>query len=129
MSSITGEGGLFYKHAIKMIKLSVIGTRDFEDGELLEVELNKENIDVMVVGGKAGPDTLCSEYAVARDIPLQVFLPDYRSHGASANYQRNLEMIHHSNRILIFWNGYTQGQFNYLPHIKRKGTSFRTIIY
>lgn len=112
-----------------MIKLSVIGAKDFNDFELLNAELNKENIDVMVTGGKMGADALCREYAIDRDIPIQVFLPDYKKHGKSASYQRNLEMISNSNRVIIFWNYYSNSPFNYIPYIKEKQVGFRTVLY
>ena len=112
-----------------MIKLSVIGTSDFNDFDLLKLELAKEDIDVMVIGGKLGPDELCQEYAIARDIPIQVFLPDYRNYGRAANYERNLEMIRNSNRIILFWNHYSKSPFNYITYIKERQISFRTVIY
>ncbi|MEM9339784.1 MAG: hypothetical protein AAGA66_13695 [Bacteroidota bacterium] len=112
-----------------MTKLSVLGTKDFDDCILLDRELNKMTIDVMVVGGKAGPDLLAQTYAIDRDIPIQVFLPDYKLHGRSANYQRNLEMIRQSSHLIIFWNQRSRTPFTYLPFIKGQKKAFRTVMY
>jgi len=112
-----------------LVKLSVLGTKDFQDYSLLRDELIKEKIDVLVIGGKVGPDQLAQEFALEIDIPTQVFLPDYKKHGKSANYQRNLEMIRNSSRIVIFWNQRSRSPFNYLPFIKEQGKSFRTVVY
>ncbi|MEO1052261.1 MAG: SLOG family protein [Bacteroidota bacterium] len=112
-----------------MVKLSVLGTRDFNDYELLKKELHKEAIDVIVVGGKSGPDILAQEFALEMGIQTQVFLPDYKRHGKSANYQRNLEMIRNSTRIVVFWNKLSESQFNYIPYIKEMKRSFRTVFY
>jgi hypothetical protein len=112
-----------------LIKLSVIGTRDFTNLKLLTAELAKENPSVLVVGGKEGPDQLAQEYGLDMDIPTQVFLPDYPLHGRSANYQRNLEMIRNSNLIIIFWNQQSRSPFNYLPYIKELKKKFRTVLY
>ncbi len=112
-----------------MNKLSVLSTRDFNDYQLLENELQKEIVDVFVVGGKFGADLLTQEFALEMNIPVQVFLPDYRQYGKSANYFRNLEMIENSSRVLIFWDMITRSPFNYMPYIKERRKSFRTVLY
>ncbi|MEQ8240526.1 MAG: hypothetical protein RIA69_15005 [Cyclobacteriaceae bacterium] len=112
-----------------MIKLSVIGTKDFKNLQLLTAEIQKENPEVLVVGGKPGSDQLAQQYGMEMDILTQIFPPDYGLHGRSANYQRNLEMIRNSNRILIFWNQQSKGLFNYLPYIKEQKKKFRTVLY
>ncbi|MEM9895125.1 MAG: SLOG family protein [Bacteroidota bacterium] len=111
------------------MKISVLGTKDFTDYQLLEKELVKEKADVFVVGGKRGPDELAQEYALENDIPTQVFLPDYQKYGRSANYYRNLQMIEHSSKVIIFWNGRSRSHYNYLPHIRKWKRLFRTVIY
>lgn len=96
-----------------------MGTKDFDNYELLKQELIKEHPDLLVVGGKAGPDLLAQEFGLEMDIPTQVFLPDYHLYGRMANYQRNLEMIANSNSIIIFWNERSRSPFNYLSCIKK----------
>jgi len=110
-------------------KVSVIGTKDFSDYQLLCNELNKEKPDVLVVGGKDGADSMAQRYSLEKEIQVQVILPDYKKHGRSANYLRNLEMIDNSTLILIFWNERSKSPFNYLPYIKKYHKLFRTIIY
>jgi hypothetical protein len=110
-------------------KLSVIGTKDFNNYELLYQELEKEQIDVLVIGGKKGPDLMAEDYALNKGIPTQVFLPDYQRFGRSANYERNLEMIRNSTRILVFWNERSRSPFNYLPYIRKCKCSFKSVIY
>ncbi len=112
-----------------MVKLSVIGTRNCTDITLINKELAKEQPDVMVVGGKMGPDQIAEEFAIDHEISLQVILPDYTLHGKSANYMRNLEMINQSTRILIFWDQSSRSPFNYLPYLKADNKSFRTILF
>ena len=112
-----------------MIKLSVFGTADFMDKELFTLEMDKEKMDVLVVGGKKGPDQMAQNYALNNEIQTQVFLPNYRRFGKQANYHRNVEMIRNSHRILIFWNQRSRGLFNYLPIIREERKSFRTVLY
>ncbi|MEM8893099.1 MAG: SLOG family protein [Bacteroidota bacterium] len=112
-----------------MVKLSVIGAKDFDDYKMLADELNKESIDVLVTGGKQGADLLAHEYCLDHEIPMQVILPEYDRHGKSANYKRNLQIIEQSNRIIVFWDYYKKSPFNYLPYVKQLNISFRTVIY
>jgi len=112
-----------------LIKLTVIGTKDFSDYDLLKSELLKEEPDVLVVGGKEGPDALAQKLGLEMDIQTQVFLPDYQQNGRDANYKRNLEMIDNSNRVILFWNERSRSIFNYLPYIKQTKKKYRTIIY
>lgn len=110
-------------------KVSVLGTRDFHDKVLLESELKKEAMDVLVTGGRLGPDLLAAEFAIEHEITQQVILPDYQKDGRSANYFRNRNIIEHSTTVLIFWNERSRSLFNYLPYIKELKKDFRTIIY
>ncbi|MEL7145908.1 MAG: SLOG family protein, partial [Bacteroidota bacterium] len=87
-----------------MNKISVISNPDFQDYNLLKLELQKEKIDVIVVGGRGGADLLAEEYAIEQEVTLQVFLPDYRQYGEEAYLYRNELIIQNSTKIIIFWN-------------------------
>ena len=112
-----------------MIKLSVLGTKDFSDRRLLYEQLVQENFDVLVTSGKAGPDQLAQEFALDFDIPSQVILPDYSEYGSLASKHRNLQMIEQSNRIIVFWDLNKRSTFRYLDIIKERKISFKTVYY
>ena len=112
-----------------MNKISVIGNPDFHDYQLLKYELQQENIDVIVVGGRGGADLLAEEYAIEYEISLQVFLPDYSRYGDTAYLHRNEEIIQNSTKIIIFWNRLSKVPISYVPTIRQHGKLFRTVFY
>ena len=112
-----------------MIKLSVLGTRDFTDREMLEEELSAESFDVLVTSGKLGADRMAQDFALDHDIPAQVILADYAAHGSEASHRRNLMMIEQSNRVIVFWDRNKRSTFRYLDFIKERGISFKTVFY
>lgn len=112
-----------------MNKISVIGNPDFTDYKLLKHELQQEEIDVIVVGGRGGADLLAEEYAIAHEITLQVFLPDYPKYGDEAYIHRNHQIIENSTKIIIFWNRLSKVPISHIPVIRKFGKSFRTVFY
>ena len=58
------------------MRYSVIGSREFEDYDLLEKTLDKHFIYQIVSGGAKGADTLAARYANENNIPLIEFIPN-----------------------------------------------------
>lgn len=52
------------------MKLAVIGSRGFNDFELLRMELDQMSISEIISGGAKGADSLAKQYAEMRNISI-----------------------------------------------------------
>ena len=86
------------------MKVAVIGSRSFNNYELLSSHLNVSEITEIVSGGAKGADSLAEEFASQHNIPIRIFKAEWDKHGSSAGPLRNQEIIHYSDLIIAFWN-------------------------
>jgi hypothetical protein len=91
------------------MKVAVIGSRSFNDYELLRQTLSKLEITLVVSGGAKGADSLGEEYANANKIPTKIFLPDWDKYGKSAGMLRNSDIINEAEIVVAFWDGESKG--------------------
>lgn len=88
------------------MKLAIVGSREFENYDLLCVEVSKiketQTIELIVSGGAKGADTLAKKYASMNNIPLVEFKPDYKKFGHNAPVQRNKLIVEISDCVLAF---------------------------
>lgn len=89
------------------MKAAVIGSRG-----LTVTDLGKylpEGTTEIVSGGAKGIDTCAKEYALANNIKLTEFLPEYEKFGRNAPLKRNLQIIDYADIVLAFWDGKSRG--------------------
>jgi len=93
------------------MRLAIIGSRDFNNYELLceELESYKDKITEVVSGGAKGADSLGERWANENEIPTQIFLPDWNKHGKGAGLIRNHDIIKNSDVVVAFWDGKSTG--------------------
>jgi hypothetical protein len=95
------------------MKLAVVGSRDFNDYELLKSRLDiihkLKIIDLIISGGAIGADSLSEKWAKENRIPSKIFLPDWNTYGKSAGFKRNVEIIYNSDAVIAFWDGLSKG--------------------
>lgn len=89
------------------MKVAVIGSRGLSIKNLGDY-LPSETTEI-VSGGAVGVDTSAAEYAIAHDIKLTKFLPDYKKFGRVAPLKRNVEIIEYADMVLAFWDGKSRG--------------------
>lgn len=96
----------------------VVGSRDFNDSELLKRTLDRllENHDAVTIisGGAKGADTLTEAYAVEHGYQSVIFKPDWKQYGRGAGIKRNEQMhqfiAEQDNRVCVaFWDGQSKG--------------------
>lgn len=79
------------------IAVLVCGGRNFEDVAWLRSALDRLHTEVpfsrVIAGGARGVDTLAAEWAVARGIPADVFMADWKGLGRKAGPIRNQRML------------------------------------
>jgi len=93
------------------MKLAIIGSRDFNDYELLKQELEpyKNKITLVISGGAKGADTLGERWAKENNILIQIFLPDWNKHGRGAGLLRNHDIIKNCDVVIAFWDNKSTG--------------------
>ena len=95
------------------MKLAIIGSRTFNDYELLKDEvdklLEKYNITEIISGGARGADSLAERYAEEKKLKLTVFPAQWHKYGKSAGFIRNDEIWKYADMGIAFWDGESRG--------------------
>ena len=95
------------------MKLAVVGSRNFNDYGLLKKYLDKihsvEPITFIVSGGAKGADSLSERWAKENNVETMIFIPDWNTHGKSAGYKRNVDIITNADKCLACWDGISKG--------------------
>lgn len=114
------------------MKLAVIGSRTFNDYELLKHHLNKINkvqpITAIVSGGAKGADKLSERYAKEYNIPTIIFYPDWNL-GKHAGFLRNADIITEADKVIAFHDGVSKGTLNSISIAKKQNKKVRVVIF
>ena len=89
------------------MKTAIIGSRGLTVKNL-EKYLPPETTEI-ISGGAKGIDTCAREYAIAHNIKLTEFLPEYEKYGKNAPLKRNITIIENADVVLAFWDGKSRG--------------------
>ena len=120
------------------MKIAVIGSRDFEDYDMMKKEvidfIIKENLDktnvIIVSGGARGADSLAERLSKEMNWDLFVFRAKWRQNGIydnSAGYKRNKTIIDNSDAVIAFRIKNSKGTTHSIELAKNKGIKVRTI--
>lgn len=101
-----------------IMKIAIIGSRDLQVTDL--ERYLPENTTEIVSGGARGIDTCAREYALAHDLKLTEFLPDYSRYGRRAPLVRNDEIIAYADGVVAFWDGRSRGTKYVIDHCKKQ---------
>lgn len=98
------------------MKIAIVGSRTFEDYELLrafiESNLTDEElaaVEAVVSGGARGADTLAERYAAERGLQMIVFPAEWKKYGRRAGFIRNVDIIRECDVCFAFWDGESHG--------------------
>ena len=100
------------------MKVAVIGSRGLQV-EHLENYL-PEGVTEIVSGGSRGIDTCAKNYALAHDLKLTEFLPEYSRYGRGAPLRRNITIIEYADLVLAFWDGKSRGTKFVIDNCKKR---------
>ena len=91
--------------------LAIIGSRSFNDMELLEEKLSEYvgKATRVVSGGAKGADSLAERWAFRYGCDLSIHLPDWKKHSKKAGFIRNIEIINECDECVAFWDGKSRG--------------------
>lgn len=108
------------------MKVAVIGSRNLQI-EHLEAFIPPDATEI-VSGGVKGIDACAREFALANDIKLTEFLPDYDTYGTSAPLERNIKIIEYSDLALAFWDGKSRGTKIVIDTCKERGVPIKVFL-
>lgn len=105
------------------MKVIVAGGRDIHDYDLVvqAIEESSFRITSIVSGGASGVDALGEQYASEHNLPLYVFLADWKTHGKAAGPMRNRKMAENSEALIAIWDGKSKGTKNMIETAKKLG--------
>jgi hypothetical protein len=104
------------------MKIAVVGSRQVLDEpviqEVLDTYLGK--MTVLITGGAKGVDTLAERWARKNDIPVEVYLPDWKNLGKAAGIVRNRAMVLECQECIAFWDGISKGTKSTIDMCKKQ---------
>ena len=118
------------------MKIGIIGSRTFNDYELLKEVMNdylnrdnELNCELVVSGGARGADYLGERWAKENDIPTLIFKPEWDKYGKSAGFRRNQDIVKNSDFVVAFWDGVSKGSKSSIDLCVKLGIPVRIINY
>jgi len=94
------------------MKIAVVGSRSFDDYDLLVDTLSDFDISEIVSGGASGADSLAEKYAKLFLIPTNIIKPNWSLYGKAAGMIRNTDIVKSSDHVVAFWDGVSKGTAN-----------------
>ena len=102
------------------MKLAIVGSREFNNYELLCKTLEKyENISMIISGGAIGADKLGEKFAQNNNIEIKIFYPNWNTHGKKAGILRNKIIVENADEVIAFWNGESKGTLSTINFAKQ----------
>ena len=103
------------------MQVAVIGSRGFDDYELVSKTLSNIDITLLISGGAKGSDSLGERYANENNIETLIFKPDWEKHGKAAGMIRNTDIVNNAELIIAFWDEISKGTKDSITKAKKLG--------
>jgi predicted Rossmann fold nucleotide-binding protein DprA/Smf involved in DNA uptake len=91
------------------MKLAIVGSRTFNDYEVIKDVLKEFKITEIVSGSAEGADALAERYAAENNIPVKIFKPDWVKHGHAAGQIRNEQIVVYADKVIAILDGISSG--------------------
>lgn len=127
--------GLIVPAPPPITKLSITGTRGFNDYDWLVAECDKFIKEcglqrvIVVSGGARGTDKLAERYAAAREYAFELYKPNWVTRGRIAGLLRNEDMARAVTHGVVFWDGASKGTRHMITLLRRFSRTHRVIHY
>jgi len=113
------------------MKLAVIGSRSFNDFDLLNKEilfLNNKPSEI-ISGGANGADLLAEKWAIDNQIKLTIIKPNWSLYGKGAGIKRNEKIINDCNYCIAFWDGKSKGTLSSIKFCEKYSKPHKIVLY
>lgn len=120
---------------IKIYKVIIAGSRDFNDYDLLVSNMahflhGYKPSEVEIVSGTArGADRLGENFANKHHCKLTKMPADWDKFGNSAGYRRNADMAIYADACVIFWDGVSKGTKHMIDLAEKYNLDLKVIKY
>jgi hypothetical protein len=92
------------------MKLAIVGSRSFNNYNLLKDTINKyDNIKLIINNSAIGADKLAEQYTKEYNIETKIYLPDWNKYWKKAGPIRNELIIKDCDIVIAFWDGESRG--------------------
>jgi hypothetical protein len=116
------------KKSNKPKKLAIIGSRNFNDYDLLIEKVGKiENIEAIISGGASGADALAQQYAKDNGLPILIYYPDWDGIGRAAGFIRNQQIVNKCDELIAFVVNESKGSMHSVTLAKEKGVKVHLV--
>lgn len=88
---------------------AVIGSRTFEDYNIMKAILKDKGLTGIISGGAKGADRFAERYAQEIGLPIEIIKPEWEKYGRAAGVMRNKEIVNKADIIFAFWDGKSKG--------------------
>lgn len=114
-----------------MTIIAVIGSRSFNNYDLLKNTLNSNYVDIeqIVSGGANGADKLVEKYCREYNININIYYPEWNLYGKAAGPIRNEKIIRNCDEVVAFWDGISPGTKSSINFAKKFNKPCRIIYY
>ena len=106
------------------IRVAVVGSRNFNDYDLLKSELDafklENGVDLIVSGGAKGADTFGEKWAKENNVPTKIYYPDWKTYGKAAGILRNKDIIDAATHVIAFPSKKGRGTQNSIKRAKEQ---------
>lgn len=93
-----------------MIRVAVVGSRDFPSQYIVERFVYELPPDVVIVsGGARGVDTWAEQTAKHHGRTVDIYIPNWSAHGKSAGFIRNNTIVRNCDIVVAFWYNNSKG--------------------
>jgi hypothetical protein len=111
------------------MKVAVIGSRNFNNYELVKETLTNLDITLLISGGAKGADSLGERYATENNISTLIFKPDWKRYGRGAGMIRNTDIVNNSDIVVAFWDGTSKGTLDSIRKVEKLNKGLMIIKY
>lgn len=113
------------------MKLAIIGSRGFNDINLLNETLNPLvfQIDLVISGGARGADKMGEEWAERHGIDTLIFPAEWDKYGKLAGFRRNEDIIKNADTVIAFWDQKSKGTLHSINLAKELKKPIRIITF
>lgn len=102
----------------------IAGSRTITDPQTVSDAVEKSGfiIEKIITGGCNGVDIVAEQYAMQNNIPIEVFLADWKKYGRAAGPVRNKQMAEHADSLIaIMPEGGSKGTRSMILEAEKKG--------
>ena len=99
------------------MKLAIVGSRDIK--YIFIAEYLPTDVTEIVSGGAKGVDTLAENYADKHKISKLILRPQYNKYKKGAPLKRNEKMIELADRVLVIYDGKSNGTKYTIDYAKK----------